>query len=66
MKRIIVENGSCLISIAGDTLTAEMVNLKGDLRDTFAITKKGVVKHTPIANPWQPEGLAKPKADKPR
>ncbi|MEN8695159.1 MAG: metallophosphoesterase [Akkermansiaceae bacterium] len=55
MKRIIVENGSCLISVEGDTLTAEMINLHGDIRDTFAITKKGTVKHTRIENPWQPE-----------
>ncbi|MDB4508388.1 metallophosphoesterase family protein [Akkermansiaceae bacterium] len=55
MKRIIVENGSCLISVEGDTLTAEMINLHGDIRDTFAITKSGIVEHTPIENPWQPE-----------
>ena len=55
MKRIIVENGSCLISVEGDTLTAKMINLHGDIRDSFAITKKGTVKHTIVENPWQPE-----------
>ena len=55
MKRIIVENGSCLFTIEGDTITGEMLNLDGEIRDTFAITKKGEVKHTPIVDPWQPE-----------
>ena len=64
MKRIIVENGSCLITISGDTLTAQMLNLSGELRDTFAITKQGTVVHSPIANPWQPEGL-EPKPARP-
>lgn len=59
MKRIIVENGSCLFTIGGDTITGEMLNLEGEIRDTFAITKKGVVKHTPIVDPWQPEPLKK-------
>ena len=61
MKRIILEHGSCLISVSGDTLTAEMLNKDEKISDTFAITKKGVVEHTPLANPWQPEGL-KPAA----
>lgn len=67
MKRIIVENGSCLISISGDTLTAEMINLDGKIRDTFAITKAGVVEHTPILDPWEPEPLQPiaPQAPKP-
>lgn len=55
MKRILLEFGSCLISIKGDTLTGQMVNSSGEVRDTFAITKKGTVTHTPIENPWQPE-----------
>ena len=55
MKRIIVENGSCLFTIKGDTIIGEMLNLNGEIRDTFAITKKGVVEHTAIVDPWQPE-----------
>lgn len=51
MKRIIVEHGSCLISVSGDTLTGEMLNSKGEIRDTFSIVKKGTVKHTPLENP---------------
>jgi len=55
MKRIIVENGSVLVSIQGDTLTAEMVNLHGDVRDTFSIIKRGTIQHSPVIEPWQPE-----------
>ena len=54
MKRILVEHGSCLITIKGDTILGEMLNSKGEIRDTFAIKKSGTVEHTPIANPWQP------------
>jgi len=70
MKRIIVENGSVLVSIDGDTLTAEMVNLHGDVRDVFSITKRGEVTHTPVLNPWQPEAwekvVKKPKSPAPQ
>ncbi len=59
MKRIIVENGSVLISIDGDTLTGQMVNLHGELRDTFAIVKRGTVEQSPIFQPWQPEPWTK-------
>ncbi len=59
MKRIIVENGSVLVSIKGDTLTAEMVNLHGDIRDIFAIKKSGTVVHTPLLDPWEPEPWTK-------
>lgn len=55
MKRILVEHGSCLITIEGDTILGEMLNSKGEIRDTFAIKKSGTVTHSPIANPWQPE-----------
>jgi len=57
MKRIIVENGSCLISVAGDTLHAEMISLHGDIRDTFAIQKRGKIAHTLIIDPADPELL---------
>jgi len=62
MKRIILEHGSCLVSVSGDTLTVEMLNIDEKISDTFAITKKGEVKHTPLLNPWQHESL---KPDEP-
>jgi len=55
MRKIIVENGSVLVSVQGDTLHTKMLNLNGDVRDVFAIKKQGTIKHSPIANPWQPE-----------
>ncbi|MEJ6719292.1 MAG: metallophosphoesterase family protein [Akkermansiaceae bacterium] len=55
MRRIILDNGSCLITIKGDTITGEMLNLNGEIRDTFAIHKNGTVEHAPIIDPWQPE-----------
>lgn len=59
MKRIIVEHGSCLISIDGDSILGEMLNSEGKIRDTFVIKKSGKVEHTPVTNPWQPEPLVK-------
>ncbi|MFT4548545.1 MAG: hypothetical protein ACI9UA_001129 [Pseudoalteromonas tetraodonis] len=58
MRRIIVENGSTLIHVKGDTLHGTMLNYKGEVRDTFAITKSDdvPVARTPIENPWQPGG----------
>ncbi|MGB0143345.1 MAG: metallophosphoesterase [Akkermansiaceae bacterium] len=68
MKKIMVEHGSCLITIEGDTILGEMLNSKGQIRDTFAIKKSGTVTHTPIANPWQPapygRGAKKPTPKK--
>lgn len=55
MRRIIVENGSVLVHIEGRTLTAEMINLHGEIRDTFAIVKKGKVEPSVVFDPWQPE-----------
>lgn len=51
MKRIILEHGSCLISISENTLTADMLSSKGEILDTFNIVKKGEVNHTPLENP---------------
>jgi hypothetical protein len=64
MRKILVENGSVLVSVEGDTLSAKMLNLDATVRDSFAITKKGVIEHTPIKDPWQPQ--AKDKAKDPQ
>src|SRR5688500_4107699 len=61
MRRIIVEHGSVLIDIAGDTLTGMMINKYGERRDLFAIVKRGEVTPTRITNPWQPEKWSPPK-----
>ncbi|MGI9241012.1 MAG: metallophosphoesterase, partial [Verrucomicrobiales bacterium] len=56
MRKVIVENGSTLIHIKGDTLHGTMVNYQGDVRDTFAIVKSADVpiERETIENPWQP------------
>lgn len=55
MRRIIVENGSVLVSVKGNTLSAKMLNLDATVRDSFAIRKEGTIKHSPIPDPWQPQ-----------
>ncbi len=56
MRKILVENGSVLCDIKGDTLSVVMLNHAGEERDHFSIVKGGTVKHEPIENPFQPEG----------
>jgi acid phosphatase type 7 len=54
MRKTIVEHGSVIIDVAGDTLTATMINLNGSTRDVFSMVKRGQVDPTRIALPWQP------------
>lgn len=54
MREIIVEHGSVILDIKGDTLTGTMIDKHGALRDTFALQKSGEVKVSRIENPWQP------------
>ena len=58
MRKIIVENGSTLIHVKGDTLRGTMLNYKGEIRDRFAIVKSPdvPVDREPITDPWQPAG----------
>lgn len=58
MKRIIVENGSVLVSVEGNRMTGVMVNHAGEHRDTFALVKEGVVNPVRLDKPWQPERLS--------
>ncbi|MCH7226279.1 purple acid phosphatase family protein [Haloferula sp. A504] len=55
MRRILVEHGSALVQIDGNTLVGVMIDKHGERRDLFQIEKAGVVEQTRIANPWQPE-----------
>lgn len=52
MKRIMLEHGSVLIQVAGDTLTGTMIDHKGFERDVFSIVKEGVVAPIRITQPW--------------
>ena len=56
MRKILVENGSTLVHVSGDTLRGTMINHRGEVRDTFAIVKSDdipVVRER-IESPWQP------------
>ena len=64
MRNISLDHGSCLISIKGDTIIGEMLNLNGKIIDTFAIHKSGTVTHNPISQPWQPKARHHKKTNK--
>src|SRR5205085_2116372 len=53
-RKTLVEHGSVLIDINGDTLSATMLNLNGSIRDTFSLVKRGKSDPARIALPWQP------------
>jgi hypothetical protein len=55
MREIIVEFGSVIIDIDGDTLKGIMLNKDGVTRDLFSIVKQGTVTPTRIEKPWQPK-----------
>jgi acid phosphatase type 7 len=61
MRKTIVEHGSVLIDVYGDTLTATMINLNGSTRDAFSMVKRGSVKPSRIALPWQPAEYKAPE-----
>ena len=54
MRKIILEHGSVIIDIDGDTLIGTMVDKYGEERDYFGLVKRGRVTHQRLARPWQP------------
>ena len=54
MRKIIVEHGSVIIDIDGDTLRGTMLNKFGEVRDVFGLVKRGQVTHQRLFSPWQP------------
>ena len=54
MRRILVEFGSTLVDIDGDTLTGVMLGATGEVADRFRIVKRGQVDTVRVSNPWQP------------
>ncbi len=54
MREILVEHGSVILDIRGDTLTGTMVNKNNVERDVFSIVKRGKVEVTHLEKPWQP------------
>lgn len=52
MRSIVLDHGSTILDIEGDTLTGTMLDLRGKERDRFAIVKEGEVKQEVVAAPW--------------
>ena len=61
MRKIIVEHGSVIIDVDGDTLRGTMINKFGEVRDVFGLVKRGQVTHRRLLEPWQPPPWKKPK-----
>jgi hypothetical protein len=59
MKKTIVEFGSVIVDVDGDTLVARMINRSGKVRDLFSLVKRGKVEPVRLALPWQPEEYKK-------
>ena len=55
MREILVEFGSVILDIDGDTLKGIMLNKDGETRDLFSIVKEGKVTPERIEKPWQPD-----------
>ena len=51
MKTVVVEYGSLIVDVDGDTLTAVMLDRDGVVRDRFAIQKRGRVSASRAKNP---------------
>ena len=54
MRKTIVEHGSVIIDVDGDTMRGTMVNKFGEIRDVFAVVKRGHYANQRLMNPWQP------------
>ena len=60
MRQIVVEHGSVLVDVNGDTLTARMINRDGVESDLFSIVKRGKVSPARLPLPWMPPEYKKP------
>ena len=60
MRTIIMEHGSVIVDVNGDTLVARMINRDGVERDLFSVVKRGKVTPVRLALPWQPPEYKKP------
>jgi hypothetical protein len=60
MKRVSLENGSVLVNIQGDTLTAIHLTRTGEKQDLFSIVKRGQVTPNRLSNPRQLPPYAPP------
>jgi hypothetical protein len=62
MKKIIVEHGSVILDLDGDTLRGTMINKFGEVRDVFGLVKRGQVTHERLFNPKQLDPWKKTKS----
>ncbi len=60
MRKVVVEHGSVIVDVQGDTLVGRMINREGVGRDLFSIVKRGKVSPVRLALPWQPPTYVKP------
>lgn len=60
MRRIILEHGSVLIDVKGDTLTGRMINRDGAESDVFSVVKRGKISPARLALPWAHPEYKKP------
>ncbi len=61
MRRIVLEHGSVLVDVKGDTLTGRMINRDGVESDSFSIVKRGKVSPPRLVLPWLPPDYKKPE-----
>lgn len=61
MRTSLLEFGSVLLDVKGDTLNALMLNSEGKISDTFHMVKSGTVTVTRIAQPWDPPPFTGPR-----
>jgi hypothetical protein len=54
MRRTLVEHGSVLVDVEGDTLVGRMINREGVERDRFSLVKRGAPMVRRLSLPWQP------------
>lgn len=57
MREIIVEHGSVILDIEGDTMVGRMLDKHDEIRDLFSVVKRGQVEVQRVADPWQPAPL---------
>jgi len=55
MRSIILEHGSLILDVDGDTLSGYMINSAFKIKDRFSIVKSGTTDPVRLANPWAPD-----------
>lgn len=55
MRSIVLEHGSLILDVDGDTLSGFMINSSAKIKDRFSIKKSGTTDPVRLANPWTPD-----------